>query len=204
MPGKQKKIKEIIEQQNRELTADTAIYNLSQTRFNHRAAFLKNIEQKLTGVDAGNYKQLELVFQSLYQDIYINAELGNNLLISDKERVLSSIELCVFGNSNIHQKVWQRAKKLPIIRVMLNAEEYIRLGQELASIIKKMNEQNLRFEHGEWWRIKGRPFKIIGNIAHVNYILMDAERLEFQDAIFLSDLLPLELSDFEYLGEFPN
>ncbi len=195
------KIKTILEQKSHDFLIDSVIYSQSEQRLISQQAFLKAIEERINKVDASNNNELALMFQDLYKDIYSNAELGWNMLLSDKERLLVSIEMSVFGNSNIHEKVWSKAQKLPIIKVMMNMDEYVRLGRELAEFIQAMEVNKLKFNEGDWWRIKGRKFKVIGHIAYVNFIFIESGKTEDYDAILLSDLLPLEPNDFEYLGE---
>lgn len=170
-----------------------------QERYRHQ--FIAYIEQQLSDVDATNQEQLKSTFRKLYQEIYSSADKSNQLIISDKERILTSIELAIMGNSNLHLEVWQQVQKLPMVKMMFNSDKYIQLGKELAYIITTLQNHQIELLQGEWWRIKGKNYKVIGSVSMVNYILLEEGKLDFQQALFLSELLPLEINDFYFIGK---
>ena len=89
--------------------------------------------------------------------------------------------------------------ELILIRTMNNMPEYIRLGKELADLIKVFREQNIEMQKDEYWQIKGNTYKVIGDIAQINYVLLQKDTLETKNTIWLSELLPLSLIDFQKL-----
>ena len=89
--------------------------------------------------------------------------------------------------------------ELILIRTMNNMPEYIRLGKELADLIKVFREQNIEMQKDEYWQIKGNIYKVIGDIAQINYVLLQKDTLETKNTIWLSELLPLSLIDFQKL-----
>lgn len=90
--------------------------------------------------------------------------------------------------------------ELILIRTMNNMPEYIRLGKELAELIKAFRKQNIEMQKDEYWQIKGETYKVIGDIARINYVLLQKDTLETKNTIWLSELLPLSLTDFQKLN----
>jgi hypothetical protein len=77
--------------------------------------------------------------------------------------------------------------------------EYIQLGKELAELIKEFRNQNIKMQKDEYWQIKGVSYKVVGDIARINYKLLQKDTLETSNAVWLSELLPLTFSDFHQL-----
>jgi len=86
--------------------------------------------------------------------------------------------------------------ELILFRTMTNMPEYIRLGKELAELVKAFRSHNIEMQKDEYWQIKGKPYKVIGDIAQINYKLLQKKTSE---TVWLSELLPLTLTDFHQL-----
>lgn len=88
-----------------------------------------------------------------------------------------------------------------IIHAMINFPKYVQRGNELAVLIKELQEKKLELTANEYWQIKDKTYRVVYQIFNVNFILLFENEQGKLETIWLSELLPLSYADFKHISK---
>ena len=83
-----------------------------------------------------------------------------------------------------------------IIQTLLHYPEYVQKGNELASLIKEFEVNNMALKEQEYWQIKGKTYRVIKEVFGINFMLLTTGKNGKLESLWLSELLPLTAVDF--------
>jgi len=95
-----------------------------------------------------------------------------------------------------NQKTTNKKECEIIIQTLLHYPEYVQKGNELAALAKEFIANNITLSEQEYWQIKGKTYRVIKEVFGINFKLLTTDENGKLEILWLSELLPLSISDF--------